>query len=282
VLKMIHRHLGGSVPDAATDLGGDAEATLRESALGAADDVEASIDAMGLDRAVARVMETVREANRYFDRTAPWKLTGDEDRAELARVLYHGAEVLRIVSGLLFPVIPDKMAELRRSLGLGETPPSLAALRQWGGLEPGATLPKPGTLFPRIKPTANAQDKETKMNPTQHETAAPEGVQIGIDDVGRVELRTATVLEAERVEGADRLLRLQVDMGSESRQIVAGIAQHYTPEDLVGRTIVVVANLQPATIRGVESQGMLLAAKKGKKLRLVTTDGDTEPGWSVG
>jgi methionyl-tRNA synthetase len=95
-------------------------------------------------------------------------------------------------------------------------------------------------------------------------------------------LRTANVLEAEPVEGADKLLRLQIDLGNEKRQIIAGIAKSYQPDEIIGKTIVVVANLEPATIRGVDSNGMLLAAKKGKKMRLVTIDGDLPPGASVG
>ena len=143
---------------------------------------------------------------------------------------------------------------------------------QWGRLEAGTKIRPAGALFPRIR----------IEKPKAPEPSAPEGVAlIGFEDLSKVALRTARVLEAEPVPGADKLLKLKIDLGSEQRTIVAGVAQHYAAADLVGRTIVVVANLEPATIRGVESQGMLLAASEGKTLRLVTVDGEIAPGAKV-
>ena len=135
-------------------------------------------------------------------------------------------------------------------------------------------------LFPRVEPIkeegGDAADKDVKKD-----AAKPVNV-ITIDEVGKVQLKTAVVVSAEKVKDADKLLLLKIQIGDEQRQIVSGIAEYYKPEDLVGKTIIVIANLKPAILRGIESNGMLLAAKKGKTLRLVTTDGEIASGASVG
>ena len=179
------------------------------------------------------------------------------------------------------------LGELRRALGLAEAEvvPDIASLGRWGGLVPGRPVACPAPLFPRIEakvPACAEVPAPVKPKPAKPEKA-PEGVAlIGIEDFARVKLATATVLQAEKVEGSDRLLKLQIEVGAEKRQIVSGIAKWYAPEALVGRMVVVVANLRPATLFGVESQGMLLAAKAGSKLVLVTVDGEIVSGASVG
>lgn len=233
----------------------------------------------------------MRAGNRYFDRLKPWSLAKAGDTAALARVLYHAAECLRIVSGLLLPVMPAKMTELRRALGLVEdaATPALAGLSRWGGLRAGADVADLEALFPRIEtkpaapPTAAPPTAAppTSLPPTS--AGAPEGIAwIGIDDVNRVHLRVAKILSAERIAGADRLLKLSLEVGPETRQIVAGIARFYDPAALLGRAVIVVANLRPAILHGVESQGMLLAAKQGSRLQLLSVDGDIPSGATVG
>ena len=283
VLKMIKRNLGGTVP--ARSEPGEAEAPLVQASLAAAKAMQTRLRTMHLDRGIADVMSAVREGNRYFERMAPWHLAKQGDQDQLARVLYHAAECLRIVSGLLFPVMPGKMGDLRRALGIppAEVEPSLDRLTTWGGLVPGNQAADAPALFPRIDRRAPDgrrqahQKKEQKPPPTERK----EVELVDIETFGRIELRTAKVLTAEPIEGARKLLKLQIEVGEETRQIVAGVAQHYSPEELVGKTIVVVANLEPAVLRGVESHGMLLAAKSGKALRLVTIDGDVATGASV-
>jgi methionyl-tRNA synthetase len=189
------------------------------------------------------------------------------DLKAAGRVLGTAAEALRFSALLLRPVMPNRSQQVLSILGAGD------AGLTWGGLKVGTHLATHEALFPRIDAKALAA----------RSTADEEGTNvISFTDFEKVELRTAKILTAERVPEADRLLKLRIDLGTEQRQIVAGIAEHYTPEDLPGKTIVVVANLEPATIRGLESQGMLLAAKKGKKLRLITVDGnDILPGVRV-
>ena len=195
--------------------------------------------------------------------------------AELACVLRNSLECLRVVSGLLYPVMPTKMGQVRKALGMSdaEIAPNIKMLATWNRLTEGGQTELPPPMFPRIK-----------YEPPKEVASAPveEMELIGIEDFGKVSLKTAKILAAEPVPEAVKLLKLQISLGTEERQIVSGIAQWYKPEELVGKTIVVVANLKPAMLRGVESKGMLLAAKKGKNLRLVTLDGDIAPGTPVG
>jgi methionyl-tRNA synthetase len=214
---------------------------------------------------------------------APWGLAKQGDRAGLTRVLTHAAECLRIVSGLLYPVMPAKMTELRRALGLpdADVAPHFADLAKWGGHGQGSRLQPLASLFPRITADAAGRDRgDAGAAATAPDGGSEEGL-IELAEFGRIALRTATVVAAEPVAGADKLLRLEIELGAERRQIVAGIARHYAPAALVGRTIVVVANLKPATIRGIASNGMLLAAKSGDVLRLVTVDADIASGAGV-
>jgi len=292
VLKMIAKNPGRAMPRPGQ--AGAEEERLRASALGAVEAMERHLEGMSLDRGIARVLETVREANRYFDQAAPWKLAKEGRESELGMVLYTSAECLRIVSGLLYPVIPAKMAQLRRSLGLSEAEiePHLGGLRAWGRLEPGRAIGEVEALFPRIETreraaAGKAAGADAAMGAGVGAAAraqdVPEGVMlVDINTFFKSQLRVAKVLRAERVPKADRLLRMDITLGDEERQIVAGIAEHYTPEQMVGRLIVVVANLEPAQIRGLESRGMLLAAKAGKTVRLVTIDGEVPPGSEVG
>ncbi len=274
VMKLISSNCDGKVPEPGTE--GEDEKVLRESALTGVAAMIDAVENMKLDAGIAGIAAVVREANRYFEKRQPWKLAKDpEKKEELATVLYTGVEVLRIVSGMLFPVMPSKMAELRQLLGFGDGDPNVELLSKWGSTKPGAKVGELVSLFPRTK-IKRSDDVEEKAA----ETVVKEP-KITYEDFSSVQLKTATVLEAEKVEGADKLLKLQLDVGGERRQIVAGIAKDYTPEQITGKTIVVVANLKPAKIRGVESDGMLLAAGDGESLKVVTVDGDAPGGLSV-
>ena len=296
VLKMAHRFLGGSLK--APQAPGPAEEQLAAAALGAVRQMEHSLGAMQLDRGLAEVQRAIREGNRYFEQMAPWNLAKRGDSAGLERVVYSAAECLRIVSGLLFPVMPGKMAELRSALGVPAEAlePRLADLAAWGNLPIGRPMHDIPPLFPRVEMGAGASSADRGvtvgkvegggLSPPQSSAAptvaaAPTGL-IDIATLGKVQLKTARVLHAERVEGSAKLLKLQVEIGTERRQVVAGFAKFYSPETLVGRTTVIVANLKPVMLFGIESNGMLLAAKAGDCLRLITVDGDLPSGAEVG
>ena len=274
VTKLVNLHCDGRMPECGPL--DEAATTLRDVTVQAADAMVRSVERMRLDTGLGELAGAVRAANRYLETTQPWTLAKRPESCEaLGTVLYTAAETLRIVSGMLYPVMPGKMAELRRMLGCPAGPPPFNQLRAWGSLKAGAPLGNPGVLFPRIQPPAPADDTPPAVD---HAPVAPS---IDFKTFQDVQLRTAEILAAEPVKGADKLLRLQVAMGDEKRQIVAGVAAHYAPGDLIGKTIVIVANLKPVTIRGVESQGMLLAAGDGDTLRVITVDGDVPSGSSV-
>jgi methionyl-tRNA synthetase len=291
VLKMIARYCDGVIPPTpAAPAEGSAESELWMAARTAVDEMEQSIFGMRLDLGLASVFNAVRATNRYIERKQPWTLNKTGKADEVACTLYTAAEVLRVVGALLFPVMPGKMAALRRALGIEALQPDFEKLQTWGGLVAGRQVDDGIALFPRVQVKAEAAAAEEKkkdksagkkkaMNESSKDETQAEGIAlIGFDEFQKVDLRTAKVMEAEKIEDADKLLRLQVMMGKDRRQLVAGIAQHYDPDDLIGKSIVVVANLKPAKIRGVESQGMLLAAKGGETLRLITVDGEISSG----
>lgn len=256
VSKLIGKNFDGCIPDPGTMT--PAECAVTQSATRIGDTVRGLIEKMRLNEAIEETMQFIRSVNRYMEQNAPWKLVR-EDKAAAGRVLYTAAEALRIGAVLLNPVMPSRTTVVLKILGAENT-----ALK-WGGLKPGTKLKEHEALFPRID---LKKHKQPQPGPKEKNM---ENV-ITIDDFAKVQLKTAEILAVEKVEGADRLLKLQIKIGTEQRQIVAGIAQYYTPEELIGKFIVVVYNLQPVKIRGIKSRGMLLAAKKGKKLSLIILD----------
>lgn len=234
---------------------------IKENGIKVVSDVWNHIESMRVSEAIETTLQYIRSVNKYMETMAPWKLAkSDKDAA--GKVLFTAAEALRISAVLLAPVMPN------RTQIVLETFNAAGSSLEWGGLTPGKSLNKHDVLFPRID--VKKLEKPSQSNGKKTE---PNNV-ITFDEFQNVELKTAKVLEAEKVDSADKLLKLQVEVGDEKRQLVAGIAKFYKPEELVGKMIVVVTNLKPATIFGLESYGMLLAAKKGKDLTLITIDGE--------
>ena len=238
-------------------------------------------DRLSFSLALESIWEIVAMIDKYITVEKPWALAEKpEDRARLAKVLYTAAEGLRIVAALAHPVLPRATQKIWNQLGQTEPLSGVQLdLLSWGQLKPGTKTGKPEGIFPRvdksetiarIEAMEQEQNKapETPAAAAQHSRgagaaaapAAAAGAKIGIEDFAKVEMRVGQVKTAERVAGADRLLQLQVDIGDEVRQIVAGLALAYKPEELVGRKVVVVTNLQPRKLRGVESNGMIVAA----------------------
>ncbi len=366
VVNMVHKYFGGVLPEAGPET--PAETALRQSAERAIAEFGPAFDELNFSEALKSLWQLVAETDGYLTANAPWKKPADrsdgDHAAEQARVLVSAAEAIRIITALVYPILPVSAAKVWLQLGLGslEDAARHAFLTElgWGGLKAGTRLTDPAPLFPRAEKDAiermqNLEDQnnssaveaaagtgkdaapskataspsvgsvdgpatapgeagaagepgDDQMTPTTTapvsseqpvETAkvhqvpaelassrlssipaeAPEGAplhpkektpdppeappqpaHITIDDFAKVELRVAQVLVAERIPKADKLLRLEVDLGYEKRQILAGIAEHYEPEKLIGRKIVIVANLAPRKMRGLESNGMLLAA----------------------
>jgi methionyl-tRNA synthetase len=280
LLNMITRYTGGKIP--APPEGGPAGAEEKALWVSAQDAIEKMTEAVSrfkLDQGLAHVMAAVRSINKYLELKQPWTLARAEDKGPLLTVLYTAAECLGALAGLLGPVMPERMAVLRAALGLKSSRLRLSALKKWGALKPGAAVSEIPPLFPRVvteKPEAPAPPPAPKTAGATATTAGDHA--LTLDEFARVQLRAAKIIEAERVPDSAKLLRLVVLIGNEKRQIVAGIGLYYDPAKLIGRTIVMVANLKPAKIHGVESQGMLLAASKGETLRLVTVDGEIASG----
>ncbi len=284
VVKMILSNCDATVPAPGELQAGDEE--LKATVLETVGTMEASIHEMKINRGIEAVIGAVRACNRYFEQTTPWALAKQGDTQRLATVLYTAAEALRIISGLLFPVIPQKMTAMRQALGIAEDQivPDVDQLKTWGTLKAGSKLSDVKSLFPRIEVEKKKKQPKQKKQKSDNQTGKNVADLIAIDEFFVSKLKVAEIVEAEKVEGADKLLRLQIRIADEERQIVGGIAEFYAPDQLIGKRIVVVSNLKPATIRGVESHGMLLAAKQGKKaLTLVTTeDPDFPSGANVG
>ncbi len=264
----------------------DTEIDLRALAAATVSEYEERLSTFYYARALAAVWEFIGAMNRYVDYTAPWELAkSEEKRPALAAVMYHLLEGLRVVAGLISPVMPDTAASMTHKLGLaGEGDPvrfDFEKIKTWGGLPPGTRLAKPVALFPRVEKPDMAAEPEPTAGQTGQPAAAgfkPEiKPEIEIDDFSKTDLRIGTVLAAEKIPKAKKLLKLQVDIG-EQRTVVAGIAEAYTPEEMVGKQVVIVANLKPAKLMGVESHGMLLAAFGETGAALATVDNPVEPG----
>jgi methionyl-tRNA synthetase len=267
-LKMIQSFNDGLIPAPLDD---NSDKELSSHAGEVINTTRKKIETFKLNQAVEDILELVRATNRYIEKNKPWALAKEGQKEKLGDVLYNAAETLRLVSTMLSPIMPEKCKSIQKQLGLQD---DTIGDPTWGLLKPGITIIPGEGLFPRVQqPQTGAADETGKAD-------LPEGV-IGFEEFGKVRLQTAKVLEAEKVPKADKLLKLQIDLGSEKRQIVAGIAEYYAPEDMIGKNLVIVSNLKPAKIRGVESNGMLLAAKSGKKLVLITTDVDTPPGADI-
>jgi methionyl-tRNA synthetase len=246
----------------------------------------AAFDEFDFSGGLAAAWGLAAEVNRYLVQHAPWTLAGKPDSAAKHRAVLRGAaEGLVQLVAMAAPAMPAACEEIAARLG-APLPSDLTEFR-WGLLPAGGTVRKDAPLFPRIDKAAYFQEVKTvdeTKPPTPPPPAAPkpeESDRLDITEFLKVDLRVARVVSAERIEGATKLLRLRVDLGTEERQIVAGIATAYEPEALVGKRIVVVANLKPAKLRGVESQGMLLAADLGGRPIVATFEEDVPPGTRV-
>ena len=242
------------------------------------------MDNMKLSDSIKLVWSFISRTNKYIDETTPWVLGKDEARkAELNRVLYDLVESLRAISVMIEPFIPTTARRIWAQLNLPQNFDEIriSDIEGWGKTPVGIQINKPERLFPRIeieeeKPEAKKEVKENKKA-KKEEQKAPEKAKenedgmIGIEDFNKIDLRVVEILAAEPVPKTDKLMKIQVSLGDEERTVVSGIAKHYKPEDLIGKHVVLVANLKPAKLRGVMSHGMLLAASKGDELQIVET-----------
>lgn len=274
-VSMIEKYHGGVVTHKEGTEAVDKEfiALVNETVAGYSD----AMDHMELNQAIKDVWNLIGRANKYIDETAPWILAKDPAQAErLQAVMYNLAEALRIIAILIAPFVPVTAPKIYEQLGLGNPESFFMADAVWGKLATGTKVQKGEPLFPRIEvteagETVIAATKKTAAKAIKAEAPKAEAKkeaaaagEITIDDFAKIDLRVATVVAAERVPKTDKLIKLQVKIGDEERTIVSGIAQHYEPENLIGKNVIVIANLKPAKLRGIESRGMVLAASDGE------------------
>jgi len=228
------------------------------------------IENFELNEATDEIIGFIRSINKYLEIREPWKLV-KTDKEKTGTVLYTAAESLRIASLLLHPIMPNKIDELNSIFPLND-----GKKLDWGTLQSGEKLGELKTLFPRI----DNKKKDTSKQQKQQSNKKKEEL-VEFTDFTKLKFKTALVLTAEPVPETTKLLKLTVDAGDETRQLVAGIAENYTPEQIIGKEVIIVANLKPATIRGVKSEGMILAAKDGKSLSVITPDRSIKSGSGV-
>ena len=285
VLTMIGKYFEGKIPAVGIEQPFDQD--LRETAGPILFRIDENLSSLSFTRYLQEVWSLVTRANRYVEENAPWTLAKNKDMERLGSVLYNLSESLRLIGLYLYPVMPSTSQKIWNALGMNKQIDTcrLNDERQWGTLTPGTAIQPGAQLFPRIDGGKNTEKKmektadEVKQSAPQPSAAGPEP--IGIEDFMKVDLRVGKIITAERVEKSAKLIKLQVDIGTETRQVVAGIGKSYSPEELMGKSIVIVANLKPAKLMGIESQGMLLAASSGDLLAVATFDRETKTGSRV-
>lgn len=293
-VSMMNKYFGGVIPTEGlenTDFDAALEATAKESLT----KFENNMEKMQFSVALADIWTLVSRTNKYIDETEPWVLAKDEAlKPKLGTVMYNLAENLRRVAVMIQPFMTKSPKEILRQLGLSEELLAWDTLTATNVIPTGTTVISKGEpIFPRldnevevayIREQMRGSVKTVQEEPKKEEAAAEDiehEEEITIDDFMKVELRVGTVLAAEKMKKADKLLKIQVDLGYEKRQVVSGIAAYYTPEELVGQKVIVVANLKPVKLRGELSQGMILAGGVGDTLKLAQVDSTLENGARV-
>ncbi|MBR6917066.1 MAG: methionine--tRNA ligase [Clostridia bacterium] len=281
-VDMCRKYFDGVIPTPHGDEGTDNE--LKDAVSAAVTSFKNDMDTLRIADAVDDVMTMLRRANKYIDETTPWILAKDEAKKDrLETVIYNLLETIRIGALLLYPVIPETSEKVFRQLGTDKCD---YEYESFGALESGKNCGESFVLFSRLDEQKMLEEFEAEAaaaeaKSTEAVVEKPEGCAvIGIDDFMKVELRTAKVIACEKVPKAKKLLKLELDLGYEKRQVVSGIAKFYEPDDLVGKKIIVVANLAPATLCGIESQGMILASGEDT-IRVVFLDPETPLGERV-
>jgi methionyl-tRNA synthetase len=277
-LTMIQNYFSGRITDMADE--NESDITLRTESESLKEKVYSHYDDYALNRALEEIWGYLNAVNKYLAENEPWILAKDEtQKKRLGRVLFQAAAAIRVIAYLIFPVMPESAEKIWDYLGEKRTisGTNYDELR-FEDLESRGETQKPEALFPRISLKDFLEEEEK----TQDKVVKEETMDIiTFDEFKRMDLRVAEILEAERVEGTDKLLKIKISLGDEERQMVAGIAETYAPQDLVGKKLIVIVNLKPAVIRGVESNAMLLAADLEGKAYIPFFVEDIPPGSKV-
>jgi methionyl-tRNA synthetase len=276
VRTMLLKYCGGVIPPVSSP-----ESDIARAGVALANKVRREVEALRIHLALEEVLQYVRSLNKFINEARPWELARDPGKKrELEEALYTVVEGLRIASVLLQPALPTKAKELRAALGLGDY--TVAQTEVWGLSPAGTPIPEEAPiLFPKLEVAEVRTDGVKPKATLSTEPQSANGL-IGIDDFAKFDFRVAEVVKAEKHPKADKLLVLTLNVGDHTRQVVSGIAQYYTPESLVGKKLVLVANLKPVVLRGVESQGMILAGEDDQgRIVVITPEQDLPPGAKV-
>ncbi len=285
-VAMVIKYFDGTLPAEKTS--GEFDSELIAECEGLRAKVDGFMDKTQLQNALAEIFKVISRANKYIDETAPWVLAKDEaNKSRLAAVLYNLLETIRITSALLSPFMPTTMPEVWKQIGAAENDVSYENAGKFGVLPTDVTVSKGAVLFPRIDTEKEIDELnkliEAQMAETQKAQEKIElAPEIAIDEFFKTELRAAKVKACEKVKKSKKLLKLQLDDGMGGRQVVSGIAEHYKPEDLIGKTVILVANLKPAKLCGEESMGMICAADMPDGgIKVVFLDDDVPAGTKI-
>lgn len=273
ILSMNHRYFSGEVKGADSETEKDNDLSLAAIANRAIADFQKTMARCEFHKGTKAIWKFIRKMNKYIDTHEPWVLAkNDSDAKTLETVLYNLIEGLRVVACLIYPVMPQTSSKMQATLGVAKADEGyhlIDEIKIWGQIKPGVKISKPDILFPRIdtKKTVRSEKKKAGLKPDLKK-------EITIDDFARIDLRAATIISAEKIEKSKKLLKLNIDLGAEQRQIIAGIGKDYSPDQVVGKQVVVVANLKEAKRMGEISQGMILTTRSLKGL--VLTGFETE------
>jgi methionyl-tRNA synthetase len=279
-LAMCLKYSGGVINNSCVS--GDFDSDLISLCLATPSKVEAKMMDLRVADAIDEIFTLLRRANKYIDETQPWILGKDSaNKSRLDTVLYNLLETIRFAATLLSPFLPSTGKKIFEQLGVA--PSDWDSLGSFDGLKSGHKIAQPEILFARIDMQKKLEELEAAKPaatepPEKKELKIPE---ITIDEFAKTELRVARIVSAEPVPKSDKLLKLKVDLGGETRQVVSGIRKWYEPSDLIGKNVILVSNLVPAKLRGEESQGMILAADSGDSARVIFVDGDVAPGAKI-
>ena len=277
---MIRKYFDGVIPQERQSDEIDNE--LINTIIKTPESVENLLNQLQFSTALQEIWKAVSRTNKYIDETTPWILARDENsKPRLAQVLYNLTESIRIISILIQPFMPNTPEKIWEQFNICESCRSWDSTKTWGKYAANAKVVEKDPLFPRIDLEKELAELEKMNTDTQDDESNDlPGIlsQVSIDDFAKLDLRVAKVISCEKVKKSSKLLKLQLDIGIETRQVVSGIAKYYTPDELVGKKVIMIANLKPAKLMGIESQGMILAASNENQLVLATIDKDIPVG----
>ena len=280
ILSMTIRYFKGEVRASDSIIEQEKNLSLSSDANQAIDEFKQAMELCEFHKGLGAIWQFISTMNKYIDKNTPWALAKDEANIPvLETLLYNLIEGLRVVSCLIYPIMPETSLKMQKTLGLEKENKGFYTLEEtavWGQAKKGTIIDTPGSLFPRIDTDT---PKETTEQIKLFKPALKE--KITIDDFAKIDLRTGIVLSAEKIEKSNKLLKMKIDLGAETRQIIAGIAKDYTPDQMIGKQVIVVANLKESTLMGETSQGMILAANNNNTLVLSGFDKKILPGNQV-